>query len=90
MQPGLRKTMLVAGWLLLYSRQGHDWAVMGEYPQPQHCAAAMSGAVDSEAQSEMGGALAGQPADNPLRQDAYRKAARRVQDRFRCEQNTNS
>jgi hypothetical protein len=33
----------------------------------------------------MGGALASQPADNPLRQDAYRRAEAHVRNRYRCE-----
>jgi len=81
-----REIIALAGWLLLYSRQGTEWTVRGEYPASHICTQAMTGLVDQETQGEIGGALAGQDADNPLRQDAYRRAARRVQERYRCAQ----
>jgi hypothetical protein len=40
--------------------------------------------VDRDILDEIGGALASQPADNPLRQQAYGRAARRVAARYRC------
>ena len=42
-------------------------------------------AIDRAATAALGGALASQPADNPLRQDAYRRAEAHARPRYRCE-----
>jgi len=42
-------------------------------------------AIDRAAVAEIGSALAGQPRDNPLRQEAYRRAEAHVRNRYRCE-----
>jgi hypothetical protein len=77
--------LLVLGWALLYSRYGSGWRVVDEFPYRGHCERAMDAHVDHETQREIGGALANQMRDNPMRRAAYERAERRVRDRYRCE-----
>ena len=42
-------------------------------------------AIDRAAVTEIGSALASQPRDNPLRQEAYRRAEAQLGNRYRCE-----
>lgn len=83
---GVRRLLvvLVLGWALLYSRDG-DWEVLHEFPSESSCSRVRTASVEGEIQEEMGSALAGQPADNPMRQEAYRRAQRRVTGRYRCQ-----
>lgn len=83
-KPALR-TLALLGWVLFYSHGGREWRPVGEFPYETTCEQVLGAKVSDEAQGEIGGALAGQPADNPMRQDAFRKAERRVRDRYRCE-----
>jgi hypothetical protein len=46
--------------------------------------AGRTGNVDREVQQAIGGALARQPADNPMRQAAYARAERRITAQYRC------
>ena len=72
------------GWALLYSRHGNDWHVVEQFEFEQHCARVLDSRVDEETRASIGGALAQQSADNPLRVQAYDRAVRHVRDRFRC------
>jgi hypothetical protein len=76
---------IVLGWALLYSRGGKDWRKIDEFPYQATCDQVMENRVGQEALEEIGSALSSQPADNPLRQDAFRRAVPRVRDRYRCE-----
>ena len=79
----LRAVLL--GWALLYSRHGDSWQTLGDYPTPTLCDQVRDARINGEAQGEMGGALADQAADNPMRREAYQRAARRVAERYRCD-----
>jgi hypothetical protein len=79
----LLRTALL-GWALLYSRHGDTWQMLGDYPTGAMCDQVRDARIDGEAQSEMGGALAEQSADNPMRREAYQRAARHVAERYRC------
>jgi hypothetical protein len=76
--------VLLAGWLLLYSRWGDEWQPLDEFTSSSYCAHARTARVHDEALREIGGALAGQSADNPMRQRALARAEGRVQSRYRC------
>jgi hypothetical protein len=80
--------LALLGWALLYSRHGNDWKVVAEFPLAWHCERALDGRVDEETQAEIGGALATQSGDNPLRQAAYARAVRHVRGRYRCDRDT--
>ena len=75
-------TLLLA-WALLYS-EGSGSDVLDEYPTEWSCLQGRTANIDREVQTEIGSALASQPADNPMRQQAYGRAARRVSARYRC------
>ena len=79
------RPLVLLGWALLYSRHGGDWRVVEDYPSSLTCERIRDARVDSEVQGEIGGALAAQSADNPLRREAYQHAERRVRERYRCE-----
>ena len=81
-------TLALLGWALLYSRHGGDWKVVEEFPRQWHCEEALDARVDKETQSEIGGALANQALDNPMRQTAYSRAVRHVRGRYRCDRAT--
>jgi hypothetical protein len=78
-------TLVLIGWALLYSRHGTGARVVEEFPYRAHCERAMDLHVDRETQREIGGALAVQAPDNPMRKAAYGRAERHVRDRYRCE-----
>jgi hypothetical protein len=75
---------LALAWALLYSPDGRGWDVVDEFPSEWSCLQGRSASVDREAQREIGGALASQPADNPMRQAAYTRAERRITAHYRC------
>jgi hypothetical protein len=75
---------LLLAWALVYSRDGEEWEPVDEYASESTCMRVRAASVDRETLDEIGGALAGQPADNPLRLEAYGRAARRVAARYRC------
>ena len=76
--------MLALAWALLYSPEGREWDVLDEYPTEWSCLQGRTGNVEHEIQQEIGSALASQPADNPMRQQAYARAERRMNARYRC------
>jgi len=51
--------VLLAGWLLLYSRWGDEWQPLAEFTSSSYCAHARTARVHDEALREIGGALAG-------------------------------
>jgi len=81
----LARTVVLGGWILLVNASSGGWRPLGTYEQEWLCAHVRADAIDRAAVAEMGGALASQPADNPLRQDAYRRAEAHVRNRYRCE-----
>ena len=76
--------MLLLTCALVYSRDGRDWNQLDEFSTSSDCMRVRSASVDAEAQQEIGGALANQEVDNPMRQQAYGRASRRVSERYRC------
>jgi hypothetical protein len=81
----LRIGVLLAGWLLLYSRWGDEWQMLDEFTTNSYCNYTRVARVREEALREIGGALAGQSGDNPMRQRALARAERHVRSRYRCE-----
>ena len=69
---------------LMYSRDGDEWDVLEEFDSESHCMRVRVGSIAGEIQQEIGGALASQEVDNPMRQQAAARAARRVAARYRC------
>lgn len=76
---------IVLGWALFYSRHGDDWRRQGDFGSESGCHQFLDARVDAETLAEVGGALAAQSPDNPMRQEAYRRAERHVRERYRCE-----
>src|SRR2546428_5127990 len=68
--------VVLAGWVLLFNAPSRGWRPLGTYEQEWLCAHMRADAIDRAAVAEIASALASQPADNPLRQDAYRRARR--------------
>ena len=81
----LGSVLLLFGWVLIHA--GHDgvWQPLGDFTSSVTCEQVRDSNVASEALREIGSALADQPADNPMRQQAYDRAARHVRERYRCE-----
>jgi hypothetical protein len=73
------------GWVLLHAAHDGGWQTIGDYPGSVTCERVRDSSVADEIRHEIGGALADQPADNPLRQQAWSQAERRVRERYRCE-----
>jgi hypothetical protein len=78
----LRAVLL--GWALLYSRHGNDWHVIDQFDYESYCTRVLETRVDEETRAAIGGALAVQAADNPLRVEAYHRAVQHVRARFKC------
>jgi hypothetical protein len=86
MTPRRKLTALaLLGWALFYSRHGNDWRIVDEFPREWHCDRARDLSIDRDTQSEIGGALANQSPDNPMRKVAYERAVRHVRGRYRCD-----
>ena len=77
--------VVLAGWVLLMGGPSGGWRPLGTYEQQWLCAHVRADAIDRAAVAEIGSALASQPRDNPLRQEAYRRAETHLRDRYRCE-----
>ena len=77
--------VVLAGWVLLMGGTPGGWRPLGTYEQEWLCAHVRADAIDRAAVAEIGSALASQPRDNPLRQEAYRRAEAHLRDRYRCE-----
>lgn len=75
---------VVLGWALFYARDGTDWRVVERLESEHTCSQVRAAHVASETRAEIGSALADQPADNPMRQQAVVRAERRVGPRYRC------
>jgi hypothetical protein len=73
------------GWVLVHAGRDGVWQPLGDYGDPLTCEQVRDSNVGSEARREIGSALADQPADNPIRQQAWERAARRIRERYRCE-----
>jgi hypothetical protein len=80
-----RLSIVVLGWALLYSRNGNEWRSQGWFAYEGYCERVLEARVRDETFVEIGGALAVQSPDNPMRQDAYRHAEPRVRERYRCD-----
>jgi hypothetical protein len=80
---------LVAGWLLLFSDdpEGRDprWRRIADFASESLCERGRAAEAERMALGRIGGALAMQPADNPLRQEALRRAYARTRDHYRCD-----
>jgi hypothetical protein len=76
--------LLLVVWALIYSREGYGGNLVDEFASESTCLRVRAANVDHEIQNEIGSALASQPADNPMRQQAFDRASRRVAARYRC------
>jgi hypothetical protein len=77
---------LLLTWALVYTRHGTDWKPVEEnLDSSQTCEQLRSARILEETTREIGSALASQPADNPMRVEAWRRAEPRVRARWRCE-----
>jgi hypothetical protein len=76
---------LLLGYLLLYDRGGRGWQLVETLPTSWACEQLKAARVDQDIQHEIGGALANQAGDNPMRVEAYRGATARVSARWRCQ-----
>jgi hypothetical protein len=81
----LAPPLALAGWVLLTSASSGGWRAVGTYEQEWLCAHVRADAIDRDVRTQIGSALANQPADNPIRQEAYRRAETHMRDRYRCE-----
>lgn len=77
--------LVLLGWVLLHAERDGDWRVIDDYPSSLTCERVRAARIDAETRHTIGSALAEQPADNPMRQEAYRRAGRRTGERYRCD-----
>jgi hypothetical protein len=70
-------------WVLMHAGAGGDWEPGDEFPSELMCMRVRAIAVADAVNGELG-ALASQPVDNPMRQQAFARAERRVGSRYRC------
>jgi hypothetical protein len=83
-----RRVLLGGGgllaWVLMHAGSGGGWDPVGAFPTELTCMRVRAISISEEAQEEMGSALADQPFDNPMRQQAYARAEKKVGARYRC------
>jgi hypothetical protein len=81
--------LALAGWALLHARDPGTprarWTALSHHDREWVCEQVLAAEVESATLAQIGSALAAQPADNPLRLEAYRRAAAKVRSRYRCE-----
>ena len=77
--------LLFLGWVLMSASRDGAWQPVDDFPGSLTCERVRSIRVADEVRREIGSALADQPADNPMRRQAYEHAERRVRERYRCE-----
>jgi hypothetical protein len=83
-RPG-RLGLLCLGWVLLHAGRDRGAETIGDFPSSLTCERVRASSVADEVRREIGSALADQPVDNPIRQQAWARAERRVRERYRCE-----
>jgi hypothetical protein len=77
--------LAVLGWVLFYARREGEWHPLDTFINETTCERVRVVDVANDAQKAIGSALADQPADNPMRQEAYRSAEQRMNQRYRCQ-----
>jgi hypothetical protein len=78
------RRLLVLGWVLIHA--GRDgWEKVGDFYSSVTCQQVCDVDVANAVQREIGSVLANQPVDNPMRQEAYGRAERRIRPQYRCE-----
>jgi len=76
---------LLLGWVLLAARRDGKWQTVGDFPGSYSCNEVRAQRVADDANRQIGTALANLPGDNPMRQQAFARAADRARDQYRCE-----
>jgi hypothetical protein len=74
------------GWVLLQAGPNGDWGAVDRLSSQVRCTQLLEARVATDVLREIGSALADLPADNPIRQQAYARAERRVSARYRCQE----
>ena len=77
--------LVLFGWVLIHAGNDGVWKPLGDFAGSTTCEQVRDQSIANEALHAIGSALADQPADNPMRQQAYDRAARHIRDRYRCE-----
>jgi hypothetical protein len=81
-------TILLAGWALMFNPDPDDrrpqWRQVGHYATDSLCERALTLGMQRTTEARIGGALASQPPDNPMREEAYARANFRAQKQYRC------
>jgi hypothetical protein len=81
----VRLGLLLLGWALVHAGRDGVWEPLGDFGAPVTCERVRESSVAADVLRDIGSALAGLPADNPIRQQAYERADRRIRERYRCE-----
>jgi hypothetical protein len=71
-------------WVLVHAGANGDWEPGDDFPTELTCMRVRAITVANAVTAELG-ALADQPVDNPMRQQAFARAERRIGARYRCE-----
>jgi hypothetical protein len=77
-------TLVLFGWILLEVQRNGAWEPTDTFSSESTCLRVREAIVAEKTLAEIGSALASQPADNPLRRQAYERTARRVSTRYEC------
>jgi hypothetical protein len=81
----LPRGLLLLGWVLLHAGRDRGWDTIGDFPSSLTCERVLASSVADDVRRDIGSALADQPVDNPIRQQAWVRAERRMRERYRCE-----
>jgi hypothetical protein len=79
------RRLAVLGWVLMHARREGDWQPLDTFVSGTTCERVRAVDVASDLRNAIGSALADQPADNPMRQEAVRRVEPRVNQRYRCQ-----
>jgi hypothetical protein len=79
------RRLVVLAWVLFHAKREGEWRALDSFASEPTCERVRAADVAEDTRSAIGGALADQPADNPIRRDAFRRAEQRIGQRYRCQ-----
>jgi hypothetical protein len=77
--------LAVLGWVLLQATGGNDWRLLDTFVSETTCERVRVLDVANDTRNAIGSALADQPVDNPMRQEAFRRVEPRMNQHYRCQ-----
>jgi hypothetical protein len=79
------RRLAVLGWVLMHAAREGDWKPLDTFASETTCERVRVVDIATDTRNAIGTALADQPVDNPMRQEAVRRVEPHVSQRYRCQ-----